>query len=174
MRYDTRDWVVAKQLLDEIAMIKSALLVSFYPPSGILRSPPRPPRIYTRQRAAPAARPAARRRGGRPRDGYTDDGGRLIDGRLRQQSDWRRLRAPAGCARERCRGGAPPAPAPAGATTCIGTSSLVFNFVYVIFPVSRVSQRQRQRERNRELAPDYPTTGRKVSTLESVSDNHAC
>eukprot|EP01043_Picozoa_sp_COSAG02_P076722 COSAG02_NODE_16441_length_1082_cov_2.335707_1_plen_56_part_10 len=41
MRYDTRDWAVAKQLLDEIAMIKSALLVSFYPPSGILRSTPR-------------------------------------------------------------------------------------------------------------------------------------
>eukprot|EP01043_Picozoa_sp_COSAG02_P027973 COSAG02_NODE_1673_length_11384_cov_835.108463_5_plen_81_part_00 len=41
MRYDTVcDWVVAKQLLDEIAMIKSAFLVSFYPPSGILRSPP--------------------------------------------------------------------------------------------------------------------------------------
>jgi hypothetical protein len=27
---------VAKQLLDEITMIKSAFLVSFYPPSGIL------------------------------------------------------------------------------------------------------------------------------------------
>eukprot|EP01046_Picozoa_sp_COSAG06_P087731 COSAG06_NODE_34204_length_478_cov_0.691293_1_plen_52_part_10 len=41
MRYDTRDWVVAKQLLDEITMIKSAFLVSFYSPSGILRSTPR-------------------------------------------------------------------------------------------------------------------------------------
>ena len=43
MRYDTRDWVVAKQLLDEITMIKSAFLVSFYSPSGILRSTGQPP-----------------------------------------------------------------------------------------------------------------------------------
>ena len=76
MRYDTRDWVVAKQLLDEITMIKSAFLVSFYPPSGILRSTPhlakniqcpRRPDSTTYQYVAPKANMAHHAAGDRAR-----------------------------------------------------------------------------------------------------------